>query len=49
MAQYPPQTNPMPEQNKQPEIKAGAPMTDAEKKAKAEKAQPEDDSSNEKS
>jgi hypothetical protein len=48
MAQYPPQTNPMPEQNKQPEIKAGAPMTDAEKKAQADKAQAQDNS-NEKS
>ena len=33
--------HPTPEQNKQPEIRAGVPLTDAEKKAQADKAQPQ--------
>ena len=42
MTQSPTQTTPTPEQPfKQPEIKAGLPLTDAEKKAQADKAQPQ--------
>jgi hypothetical protein len=44
MTQSPTQTNPTPEQFKQPEIKAGAPQTDAEKKAQFDKAQVQNDS-----
>jgi len=45
MAQSPAQTIPMAEQNRQPDVKAGAPLTDAEKKAQADKAQPDGSSS----
>jgi hypothetical protein len=38
MTESPTQMNPMPEQNKQPEIQAVTPQTDAEKKAEADKA-----------
>jgi hypothetical protein len=44
MTQSNPQTRHMPEQNKQ-EMKADAPRTDAEKKAKAEKARAQGGSS----
>jgi len=42
MAQSPAQTNPTPEQNKQPETKVWSkPLTDDEKKAQADKAKSE--------
>jgi len=42
MSQSPTQTQtPTPESFKAPELKTGAPLTDAEKKAQADKAQPQ--------
>jgi len=40
MTSSPTQATPLPEQNKQPDAKLGNVLTDAEKKAEAEKAQP---------